>query len=304
MGAVSKYSHSFRQQVAMDYEKGDLSYLQVAEKYGLKGRDTVKEWVKTFRKNGEICSSDSILATMTDQEKRDADAKDLRIKELERLLEDERLRSLAYSTMIDVAEEELGVPIRKSLGPNSPKDDCLAAKASIKRLCELFGYSRQAWYDHGWHVDDCRMREDEIVELVKNQRKNGRFGARTLLDMMGSELEDRGLNIGRDKLLDLLRERGMLVRPKRKHVRTTNSRHHYRKWPYLLENLGITQAEQVWVCDITYIRTKGGFLYLFLITDAYSHKVMGFHLSHPMEAKGAVSALRMALSQRIYPEGS
>ncbi|MBK9453196.1 MAG: hypothetical protein IPN95_28125 [Bacteroidetes bacterium] len=40
-------------------------------------------------------------------------------------------------------------------------------KASIKRLCELFGYSRQAWYDHGWHVDDCRMREDEIVELVR-----------------------------------------------------------------------------------------------------------------------------------------
>lgn len=175
-------------------------------------------------------------------------------------------------------------------------------KASIKRLCELFGYSRQAWYDHGWHVDDCRMREDEIVELVKNQRKNGRFGARTLLDMMGSELEERGLNIGRDKLLDLLRERGMLVRPKRKHVSTTNSRHHYRKWPYLLENLAITQAEQVWVCDITYIRTKGGFLYLFLITDAYSHKVMGFHLSHTMEAKGAVSALRMALSQRMYPE--
>ena len=121
MGAVSKYSHSFRQQVAMDYEKGYLSYLQVAEKYGLKGRDTVKEWVKTFRKNGEICSSDSILATMTDQEKRDADAKDLRIKELERLLEDERLRSLAYSTMIDVAEEELGVPIRKKSGPKQSK---------------------------------------------------------------------------------------------------------------------------------------------------------------------------------------
>ncbi len=74
MGAVSNTA-IHRQQVAMDYEKGDLSYLQVAEKYGLKGRDTVKEWVKTFRKNGEICSSDSILATMTDQEKRDADAK-------------------------------------------------------------------------------------------------------------------------------------------------------------------------------------------------------------------------------------
>ncbi|MBK9453750.1 MAG: transposase family protein [Bacteroidetes bacterium] len=73
---------------------------------------------------------------------------------------------------------------------------------------------------------------------------------------------------------------------------------------YLLENLGITPSRQVWVCDITYIRTKGGFLYLFLITDAYSHKVMGFHLSHTMEAKGAVSALRMHFRNGFTPKGS
>lgn len=116
MGAVSKYSPSFRRQVAMDYEDGDLSYAQVAEKYGLKGRDTVKEWVKVLRKNGEIAPSTAILTPMTEEEKRESDAKDRRIKELERQLEDERLRSLAFSTMIDVAEEELGVPIRKKSG--------------------------------------------------------------------------------------------------------------------------------------------------------------------------------------------
>ncbi len=116
MGAVSKYSPSFRRQVAMDYENGDLSYAQVAEKYGLKGRDTVKEWVKILRKNGEIAPSTAILTPMTEEEKRESDAKDRRIKELERQLEDERLRSLAFSTMIDVAEEELGVPIRKKSG--------------------------------------------------------------------------------------------------------------------------------------------------------------------------------------------
>ncbi len=116
MGAVSKYSPSFRRQVAMDYENGDLSYAQVAEKYGLKGRDTVKEWVKVLRKNGEIAPSTAILTPMTEEEKRESDAKDRRIKELERQLEDERLRSLAFSTMIDVAEEELGVPIRKKSG--------------------------------------------------------------------------------------------------------------------------------------------------------------------------------------------
>lgn len=116
MGAVSKYSPSFRRQVATDYENGDLSYAQVAEKYGLKGRDTVKEWVKVLRKNDEIAPSTAILTPMTEEEKRASDAKDGRIKELERQLEDERLRSLGFSTMIDVIEEELGVPVRKKSG--------------------------------------------------------------------------------------------------------------------------------------------------------------------------------------------
>jgi putative transposase len=173
--------------------------------------------------------------------------------------------------------------------------------AGIGRLCGLFGMTRQAWYEHSWNTDDRRMWEEEILEKVRKKRKDGRFGARTLLRMIGPELAERGIQIGRDRLLDLLRDHGMLVRPLRRHVSTTNSRHHYRKWPYLLEGLEITQAEQVWVCDITYIRSKGGFLYLFLITDAYSHKVMGYHLSHTMEAKGAVAALRMALSRRMYP---
>lgn len=121
MGAVSKYSPSFRRQVAMDYENGELSYAQVAEKYGLKGRDTVKEWVKALRKNGEIAPSTAILTPMTEEEKQASDAKDRRIKELERQLEDERLRSLAFSTMIEVAEEELGVPIRKKSGSKQSK---------------------------------------------------------------------------------------------------------------------------------------------------------------------------------------
>ena len=114
MGAVSKYSPSFRQEVASDYLQGDLSYAQVAEKYGLRGRETVREWVRALRKNGEIAPQTAL--PMTEEEKRASDAKDRRIKELERQLEDERLRSLGFSTIIDVAEEELGVPIRKKYG--------------------------------------------------------------------------------------------------------------------------------------------------------------------------------------------
>jgi transposase InsO family protein len=94
----------------------------------------------------------------------------------------------------------------------------------------------------------------------------------------------------------------MLIRPKKRYVRTTDSNHHYRKWSNLIKEMEINRSEQVWVSDITYIRTKNGFLYLSLITDAYSRKVMGYHLSHRLEAKGTVAALRMAINQREYPD--
>lgn len=175
-------------------------------------------------------------------------------------------------------------------------------EAGLGRLCGLFGMTRQAWYDQSWRDDDERMAEHEILGLVAEQRKLGRFGGRVLLDMIGPRLEELNLRIGRDRFFALLRENGQLVRPRRRHVNTTDSRHHYDKWPYLVGDIEAGAPEEVWVCDITYIRTVNGFLYLFLITDAYSHKVMGFHLSHTLEARGAAAALRMALSGRIHPE--
>jgi transposase-like protein len=120
-GGGSKYPLSFREEVALDYVRGDLSAAQVAVKYSLPSKHTVKNWVRALQKSGDIGPSTPIELPMTEQEKRESDAKDRRIKELERLLEDERLRSLAYSTMIDVAEEELGVPIRKKSGPKQSR---------------------------------------------------------------------------------------------------------------------------------------------------------------------------------------
>lgn len=147
------------------------------------------------------------------------------------------------------------------------------------------------------------MEAEEILDLVRKMRAGGRrFGCRTLLSMLEGEFTARNIRIGRDRFFDLLREHRMLIKPRRRYVRTTNSNHHYRKWPNLVATMEIHQSEQVWVSDITYIRKGNGFLYLFLITDAYSRKVMGYHLSHKMEARGAVSALKMAISQRKYPQ--
>lgn len=118
-GAESKYSHAFRTQVARDYLHGELSYAQVAEKYALRNREVVKEWVKWHRKNADIVIQP--IPPMTESEKRDLQALQKRIQQLEAQLADERLRSLALDTMIDVDKEQLDIQIRKKPGTKPSK---------------------------------------------------------------------------------------------------------------------------------------------------------------------------------------
>ena len=102
--------------------------------------------------------------------------------------------------------------------------------------------------------------------------------------------------IGRDAMFDLLAERGLLVtKRKRRGCVTTLSRHRFKKYPNIVKGFIPTAPNQLWVSDITYIHLKEGFAYLSLITDAYSHKIVGFYLSMDLSAKGPLKALKMAL---------
>lgn len=105
--------------------------------------------------------------------------------------------------------------------------------------------------------------------------------------------------MGRDAFFELLRDNGLLVRRRRNRVRTTFSVHRFRKYPNLTGNLLIERPNQLWVSDITYIRIKEDFAYLSLVTDAYSRKIIGFCLSHDLSTDSCLSALRMALNNRL-----
>jgi len=96
----------------------------------------------------------------------------------------------------------------------------------------------------------------------------------------------------------------MLVKKKRNYMITTNSYHRFRKHPNLIKAIEINRAEQVWASDITYIRTRQGFLYLSLITDVYSKQVVGYELSDNLRTINCISALKMAIKNRKYPERS
>jgi len=173
---------------------------------------------------------------------------------------------------------------------------------SVERLCGLVGFSRQAYYK------GCRVRqrrtvdEDAIVEQVKAQRRlHPRIGARKLCVLVRPLLAEMGVAVGRDRLFALLKARGLLVSRSRRWVKTTQSRHRFGVWPNLVRHVEPTMVNQVWVSDLTYIRTEEGFLYLSLVTDSFSRKIVGFCVNDTLEAQGCREALKMAL--RALPDG-
>lgn len=172
-------------------------------------------------------------------------------------------------------------------------------KESLERLCALFGVSRQAYYEAQIHENKTSIAHMIVLTLVKDLRKDiPMLGTRKLLFMLTIEFEKHGIKIGRDQLFDLLRFHGLLMRRRKRMVKTTDSHHWLKKYPNLIKDLVPSAADQLWVSDITYIRTLQGFNYLSLITDAYSRKIMGYALFQTLEAFGPLEALVMAVDNR------
>ncbi len=141
------------------------------------------------------------------------------------------------------------------------------------------------------------LQEDLLVQEVSRIRKTQkRIGTRKLLIMMNVFMQQHAISLGRDAFFEMLRNQGLLIRKrKRSKPQTTFSNHWLRKYQNLIIGFVPTAPNQLWVSDITYIHLNDGFAYLSLITDAYSHKIVGFYLCENLSANGCVSALKMAL---------
>jgi len=114
---------------------------------------------------------------------------------------------------------------------------------------------------------------------------------------LNQDFEKQQLKVGRDTLFNVLRKNQMLTLRKKYSCRTTNSYHRFYKYNNIIKDVEVNRPNQVWVSDITYIRTVKGFCYLALITDMYSRKIVGFDLSDSLELKGCVRALNKAVYQ-------
>ena len=134
-----------------------------------------------------------------------------------------------------------------------------------------------------------------MLQMVEKQRElMPKIGGRKLLELIQPRLPAE-LSIGRDSFFDFLRRHGLLVGKRRRRVQTTYSNHWLRKYPNLIKEFVPVRSNQLWVSDITYVETVKGFVYLNLITDAYSRKIVGWAIGETLEAKYTVEALKMAL---------
>ena len=142
-----------------------------------------------------------------------------------------------------------------------------------------------------------------MVELVREQRmRQPRIGTRKMHHLLQEPLQRQAIALGRDAMFDVLRNARLLVAPRRAYHKTTDSHHRFRRHPNLLkagpQQVRASASEQVWVADITYLPTHGKFVYLSLVTDAYSRKIVGWHVHESLQTEEVAQAMKMALSGR------
>lgn len=169
---------------------------------------------------------------------------------------------------------------------------------SVNFFCSLFGKSRQAWYESCKNESEQQLQDLIVLKLIREIRLDlPRAGVPKLYFLLKEKLIEHHIKIGRDALYELLGNHGYLLKYRRRKPYTTDSNHHYKKYPNLIRETILTHPGQLWVSDITYIRTVTGFCYLSIVTDAYSRKIVGYCLHPTLHSDGAIDALLMAIKQ-------
>ncbi|QCX37339.1 IS3 family transposase [Aureibaculum algae] len=175
---------------------------------------------------------------------------------------------------------------------------------SIANICNCFDLKRDAFYKYRNRYKQRHIFKNQIIEIVKKRRKSlPREGVRKLMKSLKKDFDKEKLKVGRDTLFNVLREHQMLTLRKKYSCRTTNSYHRFYKYNNIIKNIEVNRPNQVWVSDITYIRTVKGFCYLALITDMHSRKIVGYDLSDSLELKGCIRALNKAIYQAKNIDG-
>ena len=165
-------------------------------------------------------------------------------------------------------------------------------------VCRALGISRQNYYARRRERELRQVDGSLVVALVVAERKiQPRLGTRKLHFMLQAIWKKAGVTLGRDRFFEVLRGQGLLLEPKpAAYPCTTNSRHYLPVYANRIKDLAVSQPNEVWVGDLTYVRTEVGFLYVSLLTDKCSRKVVGYHCGETLESSGCLAALKQAVA--------
>lgn len=166
-------------------------------------------------------------------------------------------------------------------------------------VCRRLGMSRQNYYARRRQRQRRAVDGEMVGRLVRRERQlQPRLGTRKLHHLLQEELRGHGVKVGRDRLFEELRKRSLLLEPVAASApRTTQSYHVLPVMKNLVKGLKVQRPNEVWVSDLTYLRTAEGYMYLALITDKHSRKIVGWHVGDTLEAIGCVRALERALEE-------
>ncbi|WP_429220766.1 IS3 family transposase [Aeromonas veronii] len=295
------YSLTFKLALVEQIEKGELTYKQAQVRYGIQGRSTVLVWLRKhgrqdWSQGASLRAGRSI--TMPDP---DNQTPEQRIKELEQQLALMSQKAHFFEAVVDVLKNDYGVSIGKK-ATRQVLSQRQVERLTIVRACLFLGISRQAYYKRNRVADERHAQGLQVVRFVRQVRlRQPRVGTRKLHYLLQGQ-DDDGLKVGRDRLFQILAEHRLLVQPRRAYHKTTHSFHRFYRHPNLLkagpEQVTPVAPEQVWVADITYLPARSGPLYLSLVTDAYSRKIVGHHVHEGMHAESVAMAFKKALKQR------
>lgn len=169
---------------------------------------------------------------------------------------------------------------------------------TVSSVCRRVQMSRQNYYARRRARQRRGVEGDLVAELVRKERQlQPRLGTRKLRVLLEGELAQAGVKLGRDRMFEELRARDLLVKRRRgDYPRTTYSQHGLPVFANLVGALEVSGPNEVWVVDLTYLRTREGFIYLSLLTDKGSRKIVGYHCGESLETVGCLAALEMALA--------
>ena len=172
-------------------------------------------------------------------------------------------------------------------------------RMSVVRMCASAGFSRAGYYRFLDPEKPAPADMDLRDEMQKIAAEWPCYGTRRIT----RELKDRGWDVNRKRVQRLMREDNLLCVAKRKFVVTTDSAHGLKVYPNRAASMTLTGVDQLWIADITYIRLEEEFVYLAVILDKYSRRVIGWHLDAGLDASLTLTALRMALRDRTVRPG-